>query len=206
MMLCLAAGGGCRMCPDPFDYSGPVPNGSSPQNDFRARSTGNRPLLAAPRPWPPVVQAEPGDLPGDADEGATTPSVLVAAGADTAEGGVIPVVREALEQPATELSPAAEPVEPTVLEPVPDPTARTTPASFSGGLPGGQPAAASPVVAEPTLPEAGVRHDAVPVVTESAASPSVLPMAGSSGSASDAWPPSRPSIPWTETPGWRPRR
>ena len=42
---------GCTMCPDPFDYSGPVPNGSSPQNDFRARSNGILPLGAAPRPW-----------------------------------------------------------------------------------------------------------------------------------------------------------
>lgn len=46
---------GCTMCPDPFDYSGPVPNGSSPQNDFRARSGGILPLGAAPRPWPQIV-------------------------------------------------------------------------------------------------------------------------------------------------------
>ena len=46
---------GCTMCPDPFDYSGPVPNGSSPQNDFRARSNGILPLGAAPRPWPLIV-------------------------------------------------------------------------------------------------------------------------------------------------------
>jgi hypothetical protein len=44
------------MCPDPFDYSGPVPNGSSPQNDFRARSNGILPLSAAPRPWPLIVK------------------------------------------------------------------------------------------------------------------------------------------------------
>lgn len=47
---------GCTMCPDPFDYSGPVPNGSSPQNDFRARSKGILPLSAAPRPWPLIVR------------------------------------------------------------------------------------------------------------------------------------------------------
>jgi len=47
---------GCTMCPDPYDYSGPVPNGSSPQNDFRARSNGILPLGAAPRPWPPIVR------------------------------------------------------------------------------------------------------------------------------------------------------
>ena len=47
---------GCTMCPDPFDYSGPVPNGSSPQNDFRARSNGILPLGASPRPWPLIVK------------------------------------------------------------------------------------------------------------------------------------------------------
>ncbi|MEX0669339.1 MAG: hypothetical protein WD060_02645 [Pirellulales bacterium] len=47
---------GCTMCPDPYDYSGPVPNGSTPQNDFRARSTGILPLSAAPCPWPPLVE------------------------------------------------------------------------------------------------------------------------------------------------------
>lgn len=50
------ASAGCTMCPDPFDYSGPVPNGSSPQNDFRARSNGILPLGAAPKPWPPLVK------------------------------------------------------------------------------------------------------------------------------------------------------
>jgi len=48
---------GCTMCPDPYDYSGPVPNGSSPQNDFRARSNGILPVGAAPVPWPPIVKA-----------------------------------------------------------------------------------------------------------------------------------------------------
>ena len=47
---------GCTMCPDPFDYSGPVPNGSSPQNDFRARSNGILPLGAASKPWPLIVK------------------------------------------------------------------------------------------------------------------------------------------------------
>jgi len=49
---------GCTMCPDPFDYSGPVPNGSAPQNDFMARSNGILPLRARPTPWPPIVDAE----------------------------------------------------------------------------------------------------------------------------------------------------
>lgn len=48
---------GCTMCPDALDYSGPVPNGSSPQNDFRARSSGILPLGASPTPWPLIVRA-----------------------------------------------------------------------------------------------------------------------------------------------------
>ena len=49
---------GCTMCPNPFDKCGPVPNGSAPQNDFRARSNGIIPIGAVPRPWPPLVQRE----------------------------------------------------------------------------------------------------------------------------------------------------
>ena len=56
--LVLTAACGCTMCPDPFDYAGPVPNGSAPQNDFCARSNGILPLHAAPVPWPPVVDGE----------------------------------------------------------------------------------------------------------------------------------------------------
>jgi hypothetical protein len=54
--LLVAVTTGCTMCPDPFDYSGPVPNGSAPQNDFCARSNGILPLNAAPRPWPLIVK------------------------------------------------------------------------------------------------------------------------------------------------------
>lgn len=50
---------GCTMCPDPLDYAGPVPNGSAPQNDFLARSNGILPTGVAPKPFPPLVQAEP---------------------------------------------------------------------------------------------------------------------------------------------------
>lgn len=57
---CVAMLSGCTMCPDPYDYSGPVPNGSAPHNDFRARSNGIAPIGAAPRPWPPIVEREPG--------------------------------------------------------------------------------------------------------------------------------------------------
>lgn len=57
--LLVATLSGCTMCPSPYDYSGPVPNGSAPQNDFRARSNGILPLGGQPRPWPPVVHATP---------------------------------------------------------------------------------------------------------------------------------------------------
>jgi hypothetical protein len=47
---------GCTMCPDPFDYSGPVPNGNVGQNDFRARSNGILPLGGQPPTWPRIVE------------------------------------------------------------------------------------------------------------------------------------------------------
>jgi hypothetical protein len=47
---------GCTMCPDCYDYSGPVPNGSAPQNDFRARSNGILPIGGSPHPWPTIVK------------------------------------------------------------------------------------------------------------------------------------------------------
>jgi hypothetical protein len=85
---------GCTMCPDPFDYSGPVPNGSAPQNDFMARSNGILPLRAKPAPWPPLVEAETGaaetavaaDSPGRA---ADETAVIVAADAPDADATVI---------------------------------------------------------------------------------------------------------------------
>ena len=66
---------GCTMCPDPYDYSGPVPNGSVTQNDFRARSNGIAPIDAAPRPWPPIVRQEA----KPAADGSETPAVRLAA-------------------------------------------------------------------------------------------------------------------------------
>ena len=58
LVAVLVAAAGCTACPDPFDYSGPVPNGSAPHNDFCARSNGILPLNAAPAPWPPVVNED----------------------------------------------------------------------------------------------------------------------------------------------------
>lgn len=107
---------GCTMCPDPYDYTGPVPNGSSPQNDFRARSGGILPLNASPRPWPPLVDGAAGDTatplaakrpsrrtgkptladpPSGADAGeqaevtAETASILVVAGDERGDGEAV---------------------------------------------------------------------------------------------------------------------
>jgi hypothetical protein len=67
-MLFMTVSTGCTMCPDPFDYSGPVPNGSAPQNDFWARSNGILPLHAAPRPWPLIVKNQ------EQEDGQPTPA------------------------------------------------------------------------------------------------------------------------------------
>lgn len=81
-VLTLVAGG-CTIGPDPYDYSGPVPNGSAPQNDFRARSNGILPLGAAPRPFPPLVDV--GTPPAGTDP---------KAGDDHAADVVVPVSAE----------------------------------------------------------------------------------------------------------------
>jgi hypothetical protein len=59
-LLLVALAAGCTICPNPFDYAGPVPNGSVTQNDFRARSGGIIPIAAVPRPWPALVLQEAG--------------------------------------------------------------------------------------------------------------------------------------------------
>lgn len=51
---------GCTICPSPYDYSGPVPQGSVTQNDFCARAGGNRPIGVTPPVWPEIVRREGG--------------------------------------------------------------------------------------------------------------------------------------------------
>jgi hypothetical protein len=75
---------GCTMCPDPYDYSGPVPNGSVTQNDFRARSKGIVPIGAAPRPWPPLVRKDG----KPAADGSGSAAVRVASEQDGADADV----------------------------------------------------------------------------------------------------------------------
>jgi len=108
---------GCTMCPDPFDYSGPVPNGSSPQNDFRARSNGILPLGAAPKPWPPIVK---GSSTPQAIE--PTPTLADEAEAETLQqtGAVIEESEEAAGVDGQqEAVPEAVGSTPDALEPVP---------------------------------------------------------------------------------------
>jgi len=111
---------GCTMCPDPFDYSGPVPNGSSPQNDFRARSNGILPLNAAPRPWPLIVKndARPD---GGPEQDEPTPTLAdEETPADLQQ--TVAVVGESTEDFDAEGESEAEPTEAAspALEPVPD--------------------------------------------------------------------------------------
>ena len=132
-MLATAAGlglasTGCTMCPDPFDYSGPVPNGSSPQNDFRARSNGILPVGAAPRPWPLIVKNDGRPVAGPerdeptptlADEEAPADlqqTVAVVGESDEEAGADGTLVAEPSETDSPELQSVPEVAEPT--EPV----------------------------------------------------------------------------------------
>ena len=94
-MIGLLAATGCTICPSPYDYSGPVPNGSVTQNDFCARSGGTRPLRRGPLVWPHVVQAdsEPGAAAGELPEAsgpeAGDASILVASATDQETDGSV---------------------------------------------------------------------------------------------------------------------
>jgi hypothetical protein len=149
VLLCTA---GCTICPDPFDYSGPVPNGSAPQNDFRARANGLANPGSHPVPWPPVVRAAPrsGDesreitvvaeavreAPAD-DTGPEAPvhampDVVMPAAAETA-GGADPVAADhepstpVAEEPVPEENLIEEILPPTTVRPEILPRLRETP-------------------------------------------------------------------------------
>jgi hypothetical protein len=92
---------GCTMCPDPFDYAGPVPNGSVAQNDFAARSNGILPVRATPLPWPPIVQASP-QQPTPADDSTAAEPALIATAPDLSpvgEAEIMPVLGASLTTP-----------------------------------------------------------------------------------------------------------
>jgi hypothetical protein len=174
---------GCTMCPDPYDYSGPVPNGSAPQNDFRARSGGILPLGAAPLPWPPIVKhggAKGGEVQVARRRSAPARNEPTLADSDGAARGepeapveptsVLVIAEQeepAAPEPAAAPLPVADP--PTMVE-VPAPLVEAEPAVELS----------LPVVASPT-PEPP--------------SPAVEP------------PPPAVEVPrLAETPGWRPRQ
>ena len=181
------AAAGCTMCPDPYDYSGPVPNGSAPQNDFRARSHGILPIGAAPKPFPPVVKAAP----------------------QPASDAAPVVVQPAVEQPVAEQPVAEQPVaeQPLMAEAdadvlrlaaevpvVPEVDADDTVAAEAGApaTEAGAEVAAVPDAEPQAVQEAAARPEAASAAAESGAEPQPARVA--------AEPPLR------ETPGWRTRR
>ena len=92
---------GCTMCPDPFDYAGPVPNGSVSQNDYAARSNGILPVRATPLPWPPIVQSSPRQ-PTLADDSVDPPATITSTApgrSPVVDAEVVPVVGASLEAP-----------------------------------------------------------------------------------------------------------
>ena len=112
---------GCTMCPDPFDYSGPVPNGSAPQNDFRARSGGILPLGAAPKPWPQIVNDGSGPATRPQESGPTG-TLADEAGADDLQQAMAVVegsAEEALGNGQPKVAADSAGATPDALEPVP---------------------------------------------------------------------------------------
>ena len=93
---------GCTMCPDPFDYTGPVPNGAVSQNDFAARSNSILPVRATPLPWPPIVESAPRrPTPAEhaeGDEGAMVATVSPLDPVD--DSGLVSVLEASLTAPA----------------------------------------------------------------------------------------------------------
>ncbi len=172
---------GCTMCPDPYDYSGPVPNGSAPQNDFAARSNGILPTGANPRPFPPVVKAAPQPVPA-APVGEEPPAEEPKLAAS--EAGLL---RLAAEEPMDE----AEQV--SADESAEIPTAASADAPVGGATP------AAAVANEPAA--------AAPAAAETAAEPQPDSAAWRErGGEPDPEPAGAAEPALRETPGWRSRR
>ncbi|NCX98219.1 MAG: hypothetical protein EBX35_06515 [Planctomycetia bacterium] len=148
--FCAAALAGCTMCPDPYDYSGPVPNGSAPQNDFRARSNGIAPIGAAPRPWPPVVRKD--QVAPSASPSGSTVRVAVATTTPAAEAAAADVI-EPVSDAVVDL--VTEPVvEELVADAPPGPEAEPVTES-TGDLAGDVEAPAADAPGEPAAEPAG---------------------------------------------------
>lgn len=183
---------GCTMCPDPYDYTGPVPNGSSPQNNFRARSNGILPIGAAPVPWPPIVK---GDAEGTPDGG------LLAAGRGAKRvKPATPTLAETGDEPA------GDGEHETVIEPVSvlvDVESESEPPSVEEPVAGDEPAAGPPavvpVVGESADDDVAAGRQTSDELAEAITLPPEAPEAVAVGVAVEL-----PSL--AETPGWRPRR
>jgi hypothetical protein len=153
---------GCTMCPDPYDYSGPVPNGSAPQNDFRARSNGILPLGGSPRPWPPLVGTQSGHRGHQAGcrcgRSHGTPTLADPA---VAQASIVEPIPEAVE-PSSVLVAATAEGDATAAEPdeLPPSQAGDEPATFvlaeeePAAAPEGPLAVEQAEVVEPAAPEA----------------------------------------------------
>lgn len=176
LVAVVLASTGCTICPDPFDYSGPVPDGSPPQNDFRARAGGILPVGAAPRPWPPIVRdvGRPDALPVIAEEESQGETPVVAEGdsSDLRQTSVLVPQQDADADAGT-----AEPDAGIDLVPVPVATPAAPPVP--------------PLTVDTPLP-AGL---SVAAEIESPAGGDRLPATALA-----------PSIEQRESPGWRPRR
>ena len=179
----LAVDTGCTMCPDPYDYSGPVPNGSAPQNDFRARSNGILPIGVASKPWPSIVDRKAG-RPTVADalerDAVRVPDLVARALADDMgpeDDASIAVDRVSAEDAEAADRETASPTDPVVI-----PEVELEPIEAE---------------AEDTVEEDDPKGDEVePAATEAPAD--ILPPPAAS-SAIPVGPVPR------ETPGWRPR-
>ena len=182
----LAATTGCTMCPDPYDYSGPVPNGSAPQNDFRARSNGITPIGMLPKPWPQIVDrtsGQPTVADGPQQDPVRVPDLVAQALADDIgpeDDASIAVARVSAEEAENSEQESASETDPIV---VPE------------------------VDLAPIEAEAGDESD-VTLEEEAPATDAVEPEAETPA---DILPPTQPvsEIPVgpvpRETPGWRPR-
>ena len=182
----LAATTGCTMCPDPYDYSGPVPNGSAPQNDFRARSNGIIPIGMLPKPWPQIVDrtsGQPTVADGPQQDPVRVPDLVAQALADDIgpeDDASIAVARVSAEEADNSEQESASETDPIV---VPE------------------------VDLAPIEAEAGDESD-VTLEEEAPATDAVEPEAETPA---DILPPTQPvsEIPVgpvpRETPGWRPR-
>ena len=176
---------GCTMCPDPYDYSGPVPNGSAPQNDFRARSNGILPVGAAPVPWPPIVKAS-------GVEGRDGPQLVAQRSGKGGRQAVPTLADPAVESAASDG--AGDQIEPkSVLVTAAVEAAATEPSAAEsdhvipviGESDGESPASGDSMVGE----RPGTESAALTPVASPAPPPVVVEMP-----------------PFVETPGWRPRQ